>query len=1047
MINFFIDRPIFATVLSLIITLVGVISVLVLPIAEFPEITPPSVQITSEYTGAGAEVVSESVTTPIEEQVNGVEGMVYMSSNSTGSGVSVITITFEVGYDQDIAAVDVQNRASLASPGLPDIVNRTGIAVSKVSTDFALVVSLISPNGTYDGKYLGNYADIHVTDELSRVPGVGSVTSFGLHRYSMRIWLDPDKLARLGLTGIDVADAVTTQNVQVPAGQVGHSPAPAGQLFEFQLKTEGRLETVRQFEDIIVRTRPDGSVVRIRDVATVDLGAEDYSTSTTLNGRPTATIGVYQLPDANALDVSEQVRAAMERLAVAFPEDIEYTITYDSTTYVMASLSEVVKTLVMAFILVCLVTLLFLQKFRAVAIPSVAIPVALIGTFGLLLVFGFSINTLSLLGIVLAVGLVVDDAIVVVENVERQLEGGNKTPRQAARDAMVEVRGPIVATTLVLMAVFVPVAFMPGMAGRLYNQFSLTIAFSVGLSAIVSLSLSPALCAVMLRRRKGASRFFFYRWFDRAFEASANGYKKSVRVLARGWIIVLVVFGGLGLLTWHLFSKMPTGFVPEEDQGYFMVLAEGQPGASLERITAVTDRMERILADLPAVRDVFIVNGYNIMSGVSDSSAAFGLVILDDWDERQSADLSVTALIQEVHRRLSGITEAYVYAFNVPPIRGVGKAGGFEFLLQDRATRGVEALSQEAKALMGKLSQRPEVTALSTTFRTDVPQLLVDVDRTKAMTLGVSPSDLFEVLQINLGSLYVNDFNLFGKTYRVILQADAENRSTEKDISRLYVRSRDGEMVPLSTLVSIRHVAGLSNLPHYNLYASASITGEAAPGYSSGDAIVAVEEEVQSAVSRGYGYEWTGLVYQQLKAGKLAPIIFALALVFVFLFLAAQYESWTMPFMIILAVPLALLGATAALTLRGFDLDIYGQIGLVMLIGLSAKNAILIAEFAQRLRSQGCGIVEAAAEAARLRLRPILMTALAFMLGVLPLVLADGAGAACRRAIGTTVFGGMLAATFLSLGIVPVFYVVIEGLRTRFSSKKGTAGPDHPAAP
>lgn len=1038
MINFFIERPIFSTVIAIIMTLVGAIAAALLPIAQYPEIAPPQVAISSEYTGANAEVVSDAVTTPIEEQVNGVKGMIYVSSNSTNNGTSEVTITFDVGYDLDIAAVDVQNKLSIAKPQLPEDVRRAGIKVEKKSPNLAMVVNLVSPNGTLDDAYLGNYADIHVKDVIKRISGVGKILNFGLKKYSIRIWLDPHKMAGMGVTASDVSSSIREQNRQVAAGKIGASPAPAGQVFQYQLSTLGRLDQVDQFEDIILRTRADGTVVRVRDVARVELGAESYTMASTFNDKATASIGIYQLPGSNLVDLSKAVHEAMDKLAERFPDDLEYVIAYDTSNFVKESLTEVVITLLEAIALVLIVVFVFLQDWRMTIIPSIAIPVSLIATFGFMAALGFSINTLSLLGLVLAIGLVVDDAIVVVENVARQLEKGETDLKKAAKVAMQEVTAPIIATTLVLMAVFIPVAFMPGMTGQLYNQFALTVAISVGLSAINSLSLSPALSSVFLRPPTEKT-FFFFVWFNKIFDRMAEGYKNLVGKLAKVWYLVIVAFIAVLVGIYVLFANLPEGFVPEEDQGYILVSMQAPDASTLGRVQTISKKVGDLMKETPGVKDVLSVAGFNLISDIVQSNAAFAIAVLEPWDERTTQETQFDAIMAAFQDKFQTIDEALVLAFNAPAIPGLGATGGFKVEVRDLDDLGTEALAKAVNEMVEKGNARPELQGLFTTFASEVPQLYLEIDRTKAKSLNLSLTEVFDALQIYLGSMYVNDLNKYGRVYRVYAQAEQSARDQEQDISSLKVRNKDGEMIPLGALVKTKPIVGPSNVPHYNLYKAAPVNGGPAPGYSSGQAIKAVEEVADEVLPHGMGIEWTGVTYQQLKAGNLAPIIFTLSLIFCFLFLAAQYESWGLPIVIILAVPAALLGASAALAARGLALDVYGQIGLVMLIGLAAKNAILIVEFANRLHEQGADIVEAAMEAAKLRLRPILMTTFAFLLGVLPLAMATGAGANSRHSLGTTVIGGMFVGTFAALIMVPIFYILVQKIRERGTSAKKSA--------
>lgn len=1007
--------------------LAGSIAMVVLPIAQFPPLVPPQIQVSTQYIGASADVVADTVTTPLEEQINGAAGMIYMSSNSTNNGDSIITVTFAVGFDQNTAQVEVLNRSNQALSELPSDVSQVGLTIEKQSSNLLLAVNLISPKGTHDGRFMQNYADIHITDPLARIPGVASVSNFGLSKYAMRIWLDPAKLNNLGLTGVDVANAIKEQNQQVAAGQLGQAPAPSGQTFQFQLNTLGRLNQVSQFEDIILRALPDGSVVRIKDVARVELGGEEYDWATQLNGKPAATIALFQLANANGLQIAAAVKETMASLAQHFPEDMEWTAVYDTTEFVKESIHEVVVTLLQAVALVFVVVFLFLQNFRSTLIPTIAVPVSLVGAFAFMVLLGFSINTLSLLGLVLAVALVVDDAIVVVENVMRKLEDGTRDVREVTKEAIAEVRGPIIATTLVLIAVFVPVAFIPGMTGQLYNQFALTIAISVGLSGINSLTLSPALCAVFLRPSTGKKNIFF-RGFNRIFEGLSNAYGNSVKVMAKVWYLVLLVFFGLCAATVFLFTTVPTGFVPEEDQGYFLVVAGLPEATTVERTKQVMARVTEIALKTPGVADVMDVSGYNIIDSIKQPNAGVGWVILKPWAERTTPETRLAGIMGTLEKKYAEIPGARILAINAPAIPGLGSTGGFQFEIQDLNDMGVKALGEATLNFVEHARKRPELAGVFTTFNPEVPQRYLDIDRTKAMTRQVSLDDLFDTLQVNLGSLYVNQFNKYGRIYRVYLQADAAARATAKDIDQLKVRNKKGQMINLSTFVRTRPMVGPYNIPHYNLYKSVAINGSSAPGYSSGQALATMEGLARDVLPQGFGYQWTGLTYQQLKAGNLAPIIFALSLVFVFLVLAAQYESWAMPFMVLLAVPLGLLGAMLALLGRGLDLDVYGQIGLVMLIGLTAKNAILIVEFAKGQRENGMSIVEAAMTAARIRLRPILMTALAFVIGLMPLVLATGAGANARRSLGTTVVGGLAIATLLIV-MVPIFYTMIETLR------------------
>ncbi|MEO1092258.1 MAG: multidrug efflux RND transporter permease subunit [Pseudomonadota bacterium] len=1028
---FFINRPIFATVLAIAIVLVGAVSVPFLPVGQYPPIAPPTVAVSATFTGANASVVEASVTTPLEEQINGVEGMVYMSSVSADDGTVTITVTFETGYDLDIAAVDVQNRVEIAVSQLPAEVVQAGITVSKQSTDLTIVPSLFSPDGRYDSLFISNYLTIHVIDVLKRIPGVGQVLSFGERKFAMRIWLDPERMASLGVTVEDVATAVSEQNQAVAAGSLGQPPAPDGQVFQFTLTTLGRLESVEQFADIIVRAEPDGRIVRISDIGRVELGAELYDETANVSGEPALPVGMLQLANANSIELADRVVAEMDRLSERFPEGLEYEIIYDTTRFVRESIKEVLTTLAIAIALVVLVIFLFLHGVRTTLIPVITIPVCLIGTLAALLALGFSINTLTLFGMVLAVGLVVDDAIVVVENVVRHLESETADPRLAAANAMKQVTAPIIATSLVLLAVFVPVAFTPGVTGQLYEQFALTIACAIAISAFNSLTLSPALCGVLLRAGN-AKRSGFARRFDAGFTRLTDGYERLIGVLVRRWYLVVALFVLALIGTGYLFKTVPTGFVPPEDQGYFIVFVQTPEGTSSQRNQKVVDRVEKLLMDTPGMQHVVAFNGFSLLNSNSAPNVGTLFPVLKPWSERRSADEQLLShILPTVGARLAEIPDAQVVAVNPPPIPGLSPTGGFVFELQDYSGGSLAGLEAAATELIAEASKRPEIGGLFTTFSAQTPTYRVDLDRNKALSQGVSLDQVFDALQTYLGAYYVNDFNRFGRVYRVYLQAEADARATIEDVSKIYVRNAAGDMVPLSGLVTLHAEVGARNITHYNLYRSAPINGAPAPGFSSSQAIQAMEAVAANVLPETMGFEWTGDAYQEIKAGNVLPYIFALALAFVFLCLAAQYESWSMPFMVILAVPLAMLGALGAQALRGLENDLYCQIGLIMLIGLASKNAILIVEFARRRRQEGLSIEMAAMEAARVRLRPILMTAFAFIFGVAPLVFSTGAGAAARHSLGTAVFGGMFAATFLSLFVVPVFYVLIERFRDR----------------
>lgn len=1033
MVNFFIDRPVFASVLSIIITLVGAICILTLPVAQYPQIVPPTVQVTATYDGASAQVVEESVATPIEQEVNGAQDMLYMNSVSSNDGRMVLNVTFDIARDLDLATVDVQNRVALANSRLPSEVTRRGISVKKQSPDMLLVINLNSPDGSRDTLFLNNYAKINLTDALARVPGVGNVAVFGERDYGMRVWLDPDKLARLGLTASDVAGAIRQQNVQAPAGQIGMPPAPPGQEFQLTVQVKGRLTDPEEFANIIVRTGSGAEIVRVRDVGRVELGSQSYGAFTRLNGKPTCTIQVFQLPGANALDVVKQIRSLMATQAAYFPAGVAYTIPYDTTKFVTASIHEVIKTLFEAVALVLLVVYIFLQNGRATLIPMLTVPVSLVGTFAFMQVFGFSINTLTLFGLVLAIGIVVDDAIVVVEAVQHKIDHEKLPPREATKAAMAEVAGPVVAISLVLTSVFVPVAFMGGVTGRLYQQFALTLAVSVALSAICALTLSPALCALILRPAhlpRGPLGAFF-RGFNRLFEWTTNGYAAGVRAAIRYAVITLVSLGVVVGGTYWLLQTLPTGFVPDEDQGYFIVNALLPEGASLERSDQVISRIEEKLSADPAVADVLSLGGYNLLTGTYSSYASALFVILKPWEERKGPELSIDAVMQRSMAFFTTVQEAVVMAFNPSPIPGLGSTGGFQFELQDRSGGNVKDLARVATDFMIEARRQPAVTRLFTDFSVDVPQLFYNLDRDKVQTLGIPPSDVFEALQTYLGGLYVNDFNKFGRTYRVMLQAEPRFRRSPADIERFYVRSVGGQMVPLSTLGQTTDIRGPEYIRRFNLFRTVEMSGGTPPGYSSGQSLSAMASLADKTLPQGYGYAWTGIAFQEIQSGSQSVYIFALALVMVFLVLAAQYESWAVPFAVILAVPLAVFGAMSGQMLRGLDNNVYAQIGLVMLIGLAAKNAILIVEFAKMRREAGDPPAEAAVSASKLRFRPILMTSFAFILGVVPMMVASGAGAASRHALGTAVFGGMVAATVLGVYFVPALFCFIQRLVDR----------------
>jgi len=1025
-VEFFIDRPIFAGVIAILIAIAGLISAPLLPVSQFPPIAPPSVYVSANFNGASADVVERTVTLPIEEQVNGTEGMLYMSSASSNDGQMALTVTFALGTDADIATVNVTNRVAVAEPRLPEEVQRYGITARKQAPDLTMVVNLFSPDGSRDTLFLSNYALINVVDALKRVPGVGDISLPGERRYAMRIWLDPQKLSKLGLTSSDIVEAVREQNKQVAAGRTGASPAPGGQQVELPLRTKGRLESVEDFEAIIIRAEADGSLLRMRDVARVELGAQNYNGFTRLSGQPATAIGVFQIPEANALDVSQRVRAELARLAERFPSGVDWRVRYDPTQFVAESIGEVLFTLLAAIGLVFLVVYVFLQDWRTTIIPAVTIPVSLVGTLAVLNAIGLSINSITLFALVLAIGLVVDDAIVVVENVAR-LIGSGLPRREAVRQSMGEVTSAIVASTLVLGAVFVPVAFLPGTTGLLLRQFGLAVTSAVLISLLNALTLSPALCALLMRGER-EHKFRLFEQFDRGFGRLMIRYDGLVRWLLPRKRVVVGIFLALGLATALLFRLVPTGFLPDEDQGYFMISFQLPDGSALERTDAVAAEIEQVLKETSGIGGWNLFGAYDVLTNTSPSNAGSFFVTLAPWAERESRGESADVLIGKVRARVAAIPEALVRVLSPAPVRGLSRTGGFEFQLEDRSGGSVEGLAAMAQKLIERGRERPELANLFTTFRPATPQIFVDLDRAKAKALGVRIDDVFETLQTFMGGLYINDFDRFGRPYRVYAQAENDLRAAPEDVERLWVRSERGEMVPISTLVTLTRIAGPRDIPHYNIYRAATIRGEAAPGYSSGEALDAMEELAGELLPNTMAFEWTGTAYQERQIGRESQIILVLSLLVVFLFLAAQFESWSLPLVILLAVPLAFLGAVGAQLIRGLDNDLFGQIGLVTLIGLASKNSILIVEFAKRRREEGASLVDAAREAAETRFRPVVMTALAFILGVMPLVVSSGAGSVARRSLGTTVFGGMLLATALTLALVPALYVIIQGL-------------------
>jgi hydrophobe/amphiphile efflux-1 (HAE1) family protein len=1052
--RFFIDRPIFAAVLSIVIFISGLIAMFGLPISEYPEVVPPSVVVRAVYPGANPRVISEAVATPLEEQINGVENMLYMSSQATSDGVLTLTVTFRVGTDVDLAQVQVQNRVSQALPRLPEEVRQLGVTTVKSSPNFIMVVHLLSPDNRYDVTYLRNYGLLQVKDVLARIPGIGQVQVFGGGDYAMRVWLDPGKVAARGLAATDVVNAIREQNVQVAAGVVGAPPMPVPVDYQLSINARGRLANEDEFGDIILKTGDNGEITRLRDVARLELAAGDYALRSLLDGNEAVGIGIFQAPGSNALELSSTVRRTMDELKKNFPEGVEYRIVYDPTINVRDGIREVVKTLFEAILLVVLVVVLFLQTWRASIIPLVAVPISIVGTFAVLLMFGFSINTLSLFGLVLAIGIVVDDAIVVVENVERNIEAG-LSPRDAAHKAMDEVSGPIIAIGLVLCAVFVPVAFLSGLTGEFYRQFALTIAFSTVISAINSLTLSPALSAILLKPHGAApdaltrllDRLFgwVFRPFNRVFSKGSSKYGSAVKGVLRQKGLALAVYAGLLALTLVGFNKVPKGFVPTQDKQYLVAFAQLPDAATLDRTERVIRQMAEIGSKQPGVENAVQFPGLSINGFVNAPNAGIIFFTLKPFDERHGKEQYGLNIAGALNAKFAGIQDAFVAVFPPPPVNGLGQVGGFKLELEDRAGLGETALNDATQALLGRAYQTPALAGIFSGYRVNVPQLEVEVDRDKVKREGIVLTDLFQTMQAYLGSVYVNDFNKFGRTYQVKVQADAPFRATADNVAQLKVRNAAGAMIPLGSVVQVKQSHGPDQSTRYNGYPAADINGGPAPGFSSGQAQEAIEGLMREVLPNGIGYEWTDLTYQQQLAGNTAVFIFPLCVLLVLLVLAAQYESWTLPLAVILIVPMSLLCAIGGVWLTKGDNNIFTQIGFLVLIGLACKNAILIVEFARELHLQGHSVVDSALEACRIRLRPILMTSFAFIMGVLPLVFSSGAGAEMRHAMGVAVFSGMLGVTFFGLVLTPVFYVVLQGLverRTR-AARQFVVQPAH----
>lgn len=1027
-VDFFIKRPVFSSVCALLILLVGLISLVNLPVAQFPEVAPTEIQVTANYRGASAEVVEKAVTDILERQINGVQGLRYISSSSSNDGTSSISVIFDRERNKDIAAVEVQNRVSLAEPQLPDAVKRTGINVNKQSTSLLLGIGLFSPNGKYNEVFLSNYADRYLVDPLKRLKGVGDVRVFGERLYAMRLWIDPIRLASQGLTVADISQALEEQNIQVGAGKIGSEPSPEGQDYQIDLRASSQLTSLEDFENLIIKTGENGLIVRFKDVGRAELGAQNYDSFLRYKGKEAVGLGVYQLIDSNALEVASLVKQEMVRLSAKFPPDLIYQVAFDTTDFVKESLNEVVHNLIMAVMLVILIILLFLQDWRTTLIPAIVIPLSLIGTFGLVKLFNFSINSLTLFGLTLATGMVVDDAIIVVEQISRLIQNQGQAAQAASSQAMKELSSAVIATSLVLMAVFIPVAFFPGTTGVLYQQFALTIAFSTAISTFLALTLTPSLSALILRQGQHAPAWIsgFFTGFNRLLDWLTQGYRKLLYGLVKLRLAILAIFVVLLGVTAWLYVTVPTAFLPDEDQGYFITIVQAPQGVSLQYTSDVIAKVEKELLQSPETLATFAVGGFSF----SGNSANQGIIFttLKPWAQRKAPNQSVQAIIGQMFAKFSQIPEALIFPVNPPAISGLGSFGGFDFQLQDLRVNGdLGSLVQTMGQLLGAANQNPKLQRVFSTFQANSPQLLIEVNRNKAKTLGVGVDDIFRTLETALGSAYVNDFILQDRTYRVYLQADQQFRDNPDDIGKLYVRSQKNQMIALTNLVKVTPTVGAQTINHYNLFRSITINGSSAPGVSSGKAVETMETIGQQVLPPGFGYEWSGTSLEEIESQGQAPIIFGLGLLFVFLVLAAQYENYVDPVIIMLAVPLAIMGALLAQTLRGFPNDIYCQIGLVMLIGLASKNSILIVEFANQLRAEGLPIVKAAVEAAQARLRPILMTALSTLVGGFPLMIASGAGAGSRQTLGTAVFGGMLIATFLSLFLVPILYITIKG--------------------
>lgn len=1040
--KFFIDRPIFATVTAILIVVAGLVTLNTLPVAQFPDITPPTVQVTAIYPGASAQTVAQTIGTPIEEQVNGVDGMLYMSSSSSSSGEYSLTVTFEVGTDIDMATVMVQNRVSIALNSLPQAVIQQGVTTKKQSTNIVMIVSLVPDNNLYDGLYLSNYAKLNLTNELSRLKGVGGVTVFGADNYSMRIWMNPDEMHIRQLNPSDVYQAIQSQNLEVSAGSVGQPPVDGKEAFQYTLTSKGRLIAAEEFGNIIIKALPDGSYLRLKDIATIDLGSMSYSTTSRQRGKETAAIAIYQLPGANSLDVAKAVREKMNEMSRFFPEGIRYDVMLDTTEFVTASIDEVLVTFVETTLLVVLVILLFLQNFRAVIIPSLTIPVSLIGTFAVMKLLGFSINTLTLFGLVLAIAIVVDDAIVVVENATRLLDTGKYTKKQAVTEAMKEITGPVIGVVLVLLAVFIPTAFIGGISGQLYKQFALTIAVATAFSGFNSLSFTPALCALFLQP-SSAPRFVLYKWFNKAYDKTVNGYVRIITFLLRKPVITMLSYLVITLFTGWLFVKWPSSFIPQEDQGYFIVSAQLPSAASLQRTQEVTRQIGDILDQFPEVETYLSINGFSLMQGSQSSNGATVFVILKNWKERKQKDESSFTIIEKVNEMAAGIEEAQIFALSPPAISGLGVSGGLQFELEDRNNLGEVEMQQAIAALIENVKSEPSIYTINSMFQANTPQYLLDIDRSKIEMQGLNLQDVFSALSLFMGSSYVNDFVEFGRIYQVKLGSLSNQRKEISDVLKLSVRNDRDQMVPFSSFTTIQEQLGMDLISRYNMYTSASMTCVVRPGYSTGQAIKAMEELTQKTLGINFGYDWTSEAFQETESSSSVTLIFVLAIVVAILVLSAQYESWTSPIAVIMGLPVAILGAILGCVVMNLPISIYSQIGIILLIALSAKNAILIIEFARDYRASGKSITEAAIEAGRIRLRPILMTSFAFILGVMPLIFASGAGAESRISLGTAVVFGMALNTLFGTLFIPNFYHLMQTLQEKFS--KPASEPENPS--